>query len=46
MTPFVFVTRIHYTHEEHETFFDVCKSFNFIIVRCNPGQGGARAGAE
>ena len=36
----VSVARIHYTHEEHETFFDVCKNFNFIIVRCNPGHWG------
>ncbi|CAE7450606.1 hace1, partial [Symbiodinium sp. CCMP2456] len=28
---------IHYTHEEHAAFFELCKSFNFIIVRCNPG---------
>ena len=30
--------RIHYTHEEHDKFFEVCKAFNFIIVRCNPGR--------
>ena len=29
--------RIHYSHEEHDKFFELCKSFNFIIVRCNPG---------
>ncbi|CAE8643061.1 unnamed protein product [Polarella glacialis] len=29
---------IHYVHEEHDKFFEVCKNFDFIIVRCNPGQ--------
>jgi len=28
---------IHYTHEEHDKFFELCKQFDFIIVRCNPG---------
>ena len=28
---------IHYTHEEHDKFFELCKNFDFIIVRCNPG---------
>ena len=28
---------IHYTHEEHDKFFELCKSFDYIIVRCNPG---------
>jgi len=29
---------IHYVHEEHDKFFEVAKNFDFIIVRCNPGQ--------
>lgn len=33
---------IHYTHEEHTAFFELCKSFNFVIVRCNPGQSKHR----
>ncbi|CAE7028582.1 unnamed protein product, partial [Symbiodinium sp. CCMP2456] len=37
---------IHYTHEEHDKFFEVCKSFNFIIVRCNPGQIKADGGDQ
>ena len=24
-------------HQEHDTFFDVCKAFDALIVRCNPG---------
>jgi len=37
---------IHYTHEEHDTFFKVCKNFDFIIVRCNPGQIKADGGDQ
>ncbi|CAE7307543.1 hace1, partial [Symbiodinium pilosum] len=37
---------IHYTHEEHDKFFEVCKNFNFIIVRCNPGQIKADGGDQ
>jgi len=37
---------IHYTHEEHDKFFEVCKQFNFIIVRCNPGQIKADGGDQ
>jgi hypothetical protein len=37
---------IHYVHEEHEKFFEVCKNFNFIIVRCNPGQIKADGGDQ
>ncbi|CAE7245845.1 hace1 [Symbiodinium sp. CCMP2592] len=37
---------IHYTHEEHTAFFELCKSFNFIIVRCNPGQIKADGGDQ
>jgi len=29
---------IHYTHEEHDKFFEVVKQFDALIVRCNPGQ--------
>merc|ERR1719394_2427803 len=37
---------IHYIHEEHEKFFEVCKKFDFIIVRCNPGQIKADGGDQ
>ncbi|CAJ1348552.1 unnamed protein product [Effrenium voratum] len=37
---------IHYTHEEHDAFFELCKNFNFIIVRCNPGQIKADGGDQ
>jgi len=37
---------IHYVHEEHDKFFEVCKSFDFIIVRCNPGQIKADGGDQ
>jgi len=37
---------IHYTHEEHDKFFELCKSFDFIIVRCNPGQIKADGGDQ
>merc|ERR1719301_8070 len=29
---------IHYLHEEHDKFFEVCAKFDCLIVRCNPGQ--------
>merc|ERR1719375_3059693 len=29
---------IHYLHEEHDKFFEVCAKFDALIVRCNPGQ--------
>merc|ERR1719252_97110 len=29
---------IHYVNEEHDKFFELCKQFDGIIVRCNPGQ--------
>ena len=37
---------IHYTHEEHDKFFALCKNFDFIIVRCNPGQIKADGGDQ
>ncbi|CAE7523501.1 unnamed protein product [Symbiodinium sp. CCMP2456] len=37
---------IHYTHEEHDVFFELCKGFQFIIVRCNPGQIKADGGDQ
>merc|ERR1719284_1450861 len=36
----------HYVHEEHDTFFAVMKNFDFIIVRCNPGQIKADGGDQ
>merc|ERR1719352_1325059 len=29
---------IHYKHEEHDKFFEVCANFDALIIRCNPGQ--------
>ena len=29
---------IHYLHEEHDKFFEICAKFDALIVRCNPGQ--------
>merc|ERR1719199_1729399 len=37
---------LHYQHEEHDTFFEVCKDFNALIVRCNPGQIDADGGSQ
>ncbi|CAE8731920.1 unnamed protein product [Polarella glacialis] len=37
---------IHYKHEEHDKFFDLCKKFDFLIVRCNPGQIKADGGDQ
>jgi len=37
---------IHYVHEEHDKFFEACKKFNFVIVRCNPGQIKADGGDQ
>merc|ERR1719168_72599 len=37
---------IHYIHDEHDEFFHVCKKFDFIIVRCNPGQIKADGGDQ
>lgn len=32
--------------QEHDKFFELCKSFDFIIVRCNPGQIKADGGDQ
>jgi len=37
---------INYVHDEHDTFFDVVKSFDALIVRCNPGQIKADGGSQ
>eukprot|EP00972_Heterocapsa_arctica_P107932 15896856-Heterocapsa_arctica.AAC.1 len=37
---------IHYVHEEHDTFFEVCKGFDALVVRCNPGQIKADGGSQ
>jgi len=37
---------IHYVHQEHDKFFEVCKNFDFLIVRCNPGQIKADGGDQ
>merc|ERR1719440_982011 len=37
---------IHYTHDEHDKFFEVAKKFDFLIVRCNPGQIKADGGDQ
>merc|ERR1711972_1296625 len=37
---------IHYVHQEHAKFFEVCKKFDALIVRCNPGQIKADGGIQ
>mmetsp|Transcript_86238 Transcript_86238/g.244228 ORF Transcript_86238/g.244228 Transcript_86238/m.244228 type:complete len:439 (+) Transcript_86238:84-1400(+) len=37
---------IHYVWQEHNEFMNVCKGFDFIIVRCNPGQIAADGGSQ
>merc|ERR1719265_435845 len=37
---------VHYVHEEHDKFFDLMKSFDALIVRCNPGQIKADGGDQ
>ncbi|CAK0868443.1 unnamed protein product [Prorocentrum cordatum] len=37
---------INYVHEEHDTFFEVVKGFDALIVRCNPGQIKADGGSQ
>ena len=37
---------IHYLHEEHDKFMEVCKNFDALIVRCNPGQIKADGGSQ
>merc|ERR1719478_204022 len=37
---------IHYLHEEHDKFFEVCSKFDALIVRCNPGQINQDGGSQ
>merc|ERR1719387_1289045 len=37
---------IHYLHEEHDKFFEVCANFDALIIRCNPGQIGQDGGSQ
>lgn len=37
---------IYYVHDEHVTFFEVAGKFDFLIVRCNPGQFKADGGEQ
>merc|ERR1712054_558427 len=37
---------IHYVHDEHDKFMEVCKQFDALIVRCNPGQIKADGGDQ
>merc|ERR1719321_880604 len=37
---------VHYTHQEHDKFFEVMGKFDAIIVRCNPGQIKADGGDQ
>jgi hypothetical protein len=37
---------IHYRHEEHDKFFEVCEKFDALIVRCNPGQINQDGGSQ
>lgn len=35
---------LHYVHEESAAFFEVCRNFDAIVVRCHPGQIAADGG--
>jgi hypothetical protein len=37
---------IHYVPEEHDKFFECCKGFDVLIVRCGPGQIRAAGGDQ
>jgi hypothetical protein len=37
---------INYVHQEHDTFFEVVKAFDALMVRCNPGQIKADGGSQ
>jgi hypothetical protein len=37
---------IHYKHEEHDKFFEICAKFDALIIRCNPGQIGQDGGDQ
>jgi glutathione synthase/RimK-type ligase-like ATP-grasp enzyme len=37
---------IDYVWQEHGTFFEVCKGFDALVVRCNPGQIKADGGSQ
>merc|ERR1719160_2013972 len=37
---------IHYLHEEHDKFFEVCAKFDALIIRCNPGQINDDGGSQ
>merc|ERR1719478_352480 len=37
---------IHYLHEEHDKFMEICKQFDALIVRCNPGQINQDGGSQ
>eukprot|EP00972_Heterocapsa_arctica_P072941 10772089-Heterocapsa_arctica.AAC.1 len=37
---------ISYVHDEHAKFFEVCKGFDALVVRCNPGQIKADGGSQ
>jgi len=37
---------IHYVHEQHDIFFEVCTGFDAVIVRCSPGQIEADGGEQ
>merc|ERR1719261_1101517 len=37
---------IQYVHDQHDVFFEVCKGFDALVVRCNPGQIKADGGSQ
>merc|ERR1719324_134164 len=37
---------ISYVHDDHAKFFEICKSFDALVVRCNPGQIKADGGDQ
>jgi hypothetical protein len=37
---------LHYVHEEHQTFVEVCSQFAALMIRCAPGQVVEDGGAQ
>merc|ERR1712159_521556 len=37
---------IHYRHEEHDKFFEICAKFDALIVRWDPGQINQEGGSQ
>jgi hypothetical protein len=37
---------IYYVHEQHNKFFEICKGFDALLIRCYPGQILADGGSQ